>query len=705
MKILLIVLGIPAAIVAVLAVAITAFNLPLLAALWIPLGLILFLAAFPYIAITAGKSMLEGMFDLTLTDKPQLPVRLFLVTMTAFAIAGTAFRTARLALLDGPSRFDTASPMEWPWLKAWVELNGHSSFCTAAWSIGALCALALPMAGVAIWVSKSQDSSRSLIRMIAGAALALVICALAADWLIRGNHQLLTAIAAFTQDWRIAGWLGAGYTGEAWIGNLSALLTSLVTFGFYLGLGLLGWKELGKPHTVPALVGLQMVVLMMGWIGSATEFFLGRWHIPLLLVIALWAFVNSFFKLADHTYSMVDRAPEPAAEPARVLTANGRNCAIVVAAAGGGIQSAAWTAQVLEGLRGLHGPAFDKALCLISSISGGSTGSACYVNWLANPAAAVAPTAAASASSLDEVAWGLAWPDLWRLFLPWPFGLLIDRARAMEIAWSGNATMPGYPPQLESRLSGWNQPVAEGKLPALIMNSTMVEVGAPLLNGTSNVNAAHPDITGGWMDGDTLHMIGNTKKDISVARAARLSASFPYVSPVARPDKANKQPHMIDGGFYDNYGMATLTEWLDQALEADHAPGAAQQVSRVLVLEVSGFPPSDFKVPRTPKTHGGWLLQLIAPLITLANVRSAGQVSHRDIELKMLEAKWSCRGVQIEDAKFDFDPPRHDGKRPVLPLSWHLMPLQIKAIRDEWAKSSPKINKAKQHVADFLTRC
>jgi hypothetical protein len=705
MKVLLYLLAIPAAVVAVLAIAVTAVNLPILAALWIPLLLVLFLAAFPFLAITAGKSMLEGMFDLDVTARFHLPARLFLVTLAAFSIAGAASRAARLALRYAPIRFGTGAPFEWDWVKVWVDLNGNSSHATAAWAIGALVALTLPMAGVAIWVSKTQDSRRSLPLMLFSVLLAMAISAGIADWLLRGSHGFTTYLANSTQDNGLAALLGNGYTGPAWPSHLNALLTLVVTFGFYLALGIYGWLQLGKPRTVPALVGLQMVVLMAGWIGSATEFFLGRWHIPLLLLVAAWAVVNSFIKLADHTYTMVERSDVPAAEPAQVLTANGRKCALVVASAGGGIQSAAWTAQVLEGLRELHGEAFDKALCLISSISGGSTGSACYVNWLAKPTAAVAPTAAASASSLDEVGWGLAWPDLWRLLLPWPFGLMIDRARALEIAWAGNATLPGNPPQLESRLSDWNEPVAKGRLPALIMNSTMVEVGAPLLNGTSDVNAVHSRVSGGWMDGDTLHRIGDREMDISVARAARLSATFPYVTPVARPANANLQPHMIDGGFYDNYGIATLTEWLDQALEATHKPGEAQQVSRILVLEISGFPPADFKVPPTPQTHGGWFLQLIAPVTTLMNARTAGQVSHRDIELKLLQQKWKERKVEIDVAKFDFDPALPDGKKPDPPLSWHLMPLQIKAIRDEWRQSSAAINHAKKQVAEFLAKC
>ena len=57
--------------------------------------------------------------------------------------------------------------------------------------------------------------------------------------------------------------------------------------------------------------------------------------------------------------------------------------------------------------------------------------------------------------------------------------------------------------------------------------------------------------------------------DIALVSAARLSATFPIVSPSARA--AGSWPkryryHFVDGGYYDNYGMSTLLEWLDDAL-------------------------------------------------------------------------------------------------------------------------------------------
>jgi predicted acylesterase/phospholipase RssA len=480
---------------------------------------------------------------------------------------------------------------------------------------------------------------------------------------------------------------GAGYTNGVWFHHVGAIITAVLTYVLYVALGLYGAQRLGRSRTVPALASALMVVLVLGWTGSAMEFFLSVWHIPLLLLLPLIAVINSFLPGADHVYTMLPRSEIPAGDPAAVLNANGKEYAIVVAAAGGGIQAAAWTAQVLEGLRETHGPTFDQALRMISGISGGSMGSACYVNWLTRETEVRCPSAAARDSSLDEVAWGLAWPDLLRFLWPTAFGWMIDRAVAMERAWSGNAALESKPPELLPALSEWNQAAHDGCLPALVMNSTMVEVGGPLLLGTSNVNRAVGQPSDRWVDGDELHCIGTRKMDISVVRAARLSATFPYVTPVARPDKANHQPHMIDGGLFDNSGMATLTEWLDQALST---PGS---VKRVLVLQLNGFPPSKSKLPTN--TRAGWLMQLVAPLVVLINGRTAGQISHGQVEMDLLCKKWEALGIVIEPVIFSFtlDAP---------PLSWHLMPKQREAIGKAWKFPCPELLAAQDQVSRFL---
>jgi len=172
-----------------------------------------------------------------------------------------------------------------------------------------------------------------------------------------------------------------------------------------------------------------------------------------------------------------------------------------------------------------------------------------------------------------------------------------------------------------------------------------------------------------------------------VVTAARLSASFPYVTPAARSDGPGPQPHVVDGGYYDNYGIAAMGEWVYAALEE-----ASKDIESVLVIQIHGAPvSSDLADKRHAKTRG-WFFQAFAPISTLLSVRSAGQVAHNNIELELLQQKWSAR-VPIHTAKFEFG-------NPDPPLSWHLTPLEVKAIRDAWQNDMAD---CRETVGEFLS--
>lgn len=263
----------------------------------------------------------------------------------------------------------------------------------------------------------------------------------------------------------------------------------------------------------------------------------------------------------------------------------------------------------------------------------------------------------------------------------------------MERAWRSNSSVSlAGRQQMDAPLSEWNPRVAAGELPAVVMNATITETGQRLLLATTDMRKSPGSAR---LDGTTLHTYqdqnGNVvKKDVGVTTAARLSASFPYVTPAARAKESGPQPHVVDGGYYDNYGMATLVEWLDSALQA---PG--NRIDEVLVIEIHGSP-----VPVDPndlyKTDRGWFYQAIAPLITLDKVRGAGQIAHKEIELEFLRQKWLGKGKNVRIDRVLFEFPYAD-----VPLSWHLTPTQIQKIRDAWAKC-PEIAKARQQVQAFV---
>jgi hypothetical protein len=300
---------------------------------------------------------------------------------------------------------------------------------------------------------------------------------------------------------------------------------------------------------------------------------------------------------------------------------------------------------------------------------------------------------AAEASSLDQVAFGLIYTDQWRALFPFGWqhaGLLdYDRGRWLENAWkrdlwSGkpyHAVLPNY-------LSDWRADVRAGKRPAVIFNSTFAETGERFLMGTSDLVC--PNWTekpgggfGGTCGADPAHpVIQGTRQfydeydkvDLHPATAARLSATFPIVTAAARIDQGGccaSQFHAVDGGYYDNYGMATLAEWLAEALRD---PG---QVDRVLVIQLRSSPPD---VRATPQGLKGWFFQMASPLLALYEVRGTTQLARNGEELYLLQ---QGSKVAIRSVVFSYN---GDGNTGSPPLSWHLTQAEKENIRNAWQR-------------------
>jgi hypothetical protein len=375
--------------------------------------------------------------------------------------------------------------------------------------------------------------------------------------------------------------------------------------------------------------------------------------------------------------------------PAEVLARRGAQPAIVVAAAGGGIQAAAWTARVLAGLQ--HDAVqchddFDTSLLAISSVSGGSVGAMyiadAYKQGHLPPMLRIdeePAVKAAEASSLDQVAWALAYPDLTWTLLPflkglwlWPAHLVngplltVDRGSALEDAWKRTPTLSN------ATLDAWRRDLANGQRPAIIFNSTIAETGERMLFATTTLDMGE---AAGRVDFGTSPRYKDA--DVNVVTAARMSATFPYVSPAARIQRHgvfDDEYHLVDGGYYDNYGTATLTEWLDQGLRAP----AGSRPSRILIIEIRSFPVGE---PAPPDGRRGWVFEVAQPAETLYQVRGAGQLSHSNVDVQLTRALHT----DVERLVITF--PEHvadeaDDLGP--PLSWHLTPTDRGRLRAAW---------------------
>jgi hypothetical protein len=109
----------------------------------------------------------------------------------------------------------------------------------------------------------------------------------------------------------------------------------------------------GPPRPYEAVLLQEILLLLLAcWLFSGISFYFDRFRVPILLPLGLVLFVTSHLGTSDHSYHTFARnidteasIPKPqerfAAAPDHV---------IAIAAAGGGIQAAAWTGQVLCGL-------------------------------------------------------------------------------------------------------------------------------------------------------------------------------------------------------------------------------------------------------------------------------------------------------------------------------------------------------------------
>lgn len=618
-----------------------ALRVPLLCASLIaglaPLG------AFPF---SPFRGMLEGLFDVS-------GIGAVWVGLAAWLAISACWISALVTLNYGPRRL--------PGLGARPRPQGPESFHPYP---GLALALALaPVSVLAGVLFVSEAKAAVAIGALAGAL------AYAATWLPLRSFRRPLMIASKPLS-RLLALDPAGYrdpaSGHLLAGHLFAAQFAVIFVSLYTTVGVAkyyaltehrGGTSTGVLLLPPSLAYVLLLIGLLALIFSGLAFFFDRYRIPVLLPWLALLSLTSLVPSADHLVETVTLPARPSlATPESILLAS--PTPILVCASGGGIQAAAWSAAVLTGLE-RHSPGrFSSALQFFSGASGGSVGgmhflAAYSANGRLSPAALDDVFEASTRSSLDAAAWGLVGPDLLRATVPFAGRLLgpIGRGWALEQSWDPSR-------RLRRPLTAWRN------RPAVAFNATEVESGRGIALGNIDLE---PELRG------FQHRLNRRSPyvDLSPVSAARLSASFPYVTPT--PRAANRTAHYADGGYYDNYGVGAAIALLEAAYRERQRPGLP---TRILLIEIRATR-SPAPGPNAPPPASPLLFQWLAPLSTILNVRDAAQRERNDTTLDLLTRTLAARDVRLQ--RVIFEAPRYD-----VPLSWHLTAPQIDAVRRDW---------------------
>jgi hypothetical protein len=461
------------------------------------------------------------------------------------------------------------------------------------------------------------------------------------------------------------------------VGHIFAAALALIGILIWLGIGLAKQYTVGAPEVwwfPPALAYVVLAMLVFMWVLSGLAFFLDRYRVPLLLAVILYTGLVGKAKVSDHFYRTAPHtgAPVVYAPPSEIL-ASRTGVPVVIATAGGGIQAAAWTTRVVNGLKQELGGDPLPRVALISSVSGGSLGSFYLGAALSHKIKGLDDAEWVSTlNSLDDVAWGLVNPDIWRTVQPWIRDPDVDRAWALERSWEERSGMH------ETYLVDWAAQAGK-QLPAFVFNATMIERGAALAFGTSDF-PSEANVQAKLRRVQDFRRLYNNQVKVRVSTAARLSASFPYVAPASRSDFDTSRPdfHVVDGGYYDNFGLLSAMDWLNQAFYE-----RPNRFHRVAIVAIRSFADGSGEAQGSLE---GWNYQVYAPLQGVLQVRSNQQLAEDQAKLRIFEDHWRLRGVEIQH--FDIVYPAFPDGSPCNdpPLSWKMNRVQKHCLVEGWQR-------------------
>lgn len=430
--------------------------------------------------------------------------------------------------------------------------------------------------------------------------------------------------------------------------------------------------------------GAILLLAAATWIpiGSILVWWGSQHRVPVLTLLVIYLFVCSFFN-DNHALRFTPADGLPISDPVvaafdnwlteRAVTNQTADPVKVylVAAEGGGIRAAYWTAIVLSALQDQNA-SFGKNLFAISGVSGGSLGAAVFNSLLKEqassagfectgtqhgPAAGQDKSMQACAEAvlghdfLSPTVAAMLYPDLVQRFLPVPFSQL-DRARALEGGWES-----GWAVQFQN--NRFAEPFHElwkghgSDLPALFLNGTSVETGKRII--TSNI-AIDEEFS------DAFDFFAENRKSVPLSTAVHNSARFTFVSPAGLIEQDDqKWGRIVDGGYFENSGATTAAEVFANMMDVIRSKENLN-IDPVFIMITND--PNQCKQEAkecAPVEPGKMLPEILSPILSILKTRnSRGSFARKNMQY-LVE---SHGGVFVE---FGLQNARKKGP---LPLGW-----------------------------------
>ena len=343
---------------------------------------------------------------------------------------------------------------------------------------------------------------------------------------------------------------------------------------------------------------------------------------------------------------------------------------VVLNVSGGGLRSSYWTTKVLQELdkTAFKGQILNQTH-LITGSSGGMLGAAYYreLDYLQNQGRLKLDKLNAEylnnigQDALNPVAFNLAVHDLFLSFRKVEYkGVKYSMDRGYAFDQKFNENTGGI---LDKSFSDYKKLEFQSKTPTLLLAPTIIGDGRRLLMSTQGMSflCVQPSYLSfdNEKNFDAVEYSRLFEKqgaeNLSFLTALRLSASFPYITPLVNLP-SQPEIELIDAGVRDNQGLELALRYLHQ-----FKPWIKENTSGVLILQIKANRPDEIAIKANDQTRLG---QLTLPIKGVLQSFNNLQVYN-----KVLLSEWSNEILDfpVEVLRFSLAV-----KKDNVSLSWHL---------------------------------